>query len=132
MLKLHTTKGNTFELDANDVLCNDVIFKGEYNPHNVRLWIIGHEVGAIVALWASCEQDALDLMLDKGYEQFLVAPEDVDPDNEEYAYLGNASEACNLDYAWIETVDIQPERDYRLIIALAEARGASVDILGDL
>ena len=69
---LRTKSHGDITLDDKDILCNDVILPQEFNPHNVRLWIIGHEFGAIVSLFASCEQDALDEMLDKGYEHFLV------------------------------------------------------------
>lgn len=121
-MKLHTLTHGSIDLADKDILCNDVILPQEFNPPNVRLWIIGHEFGAIVAIWASCEQDALDEMLNKGYEHFLV--DNPEPDNKEYCYLGNASEACDLTYAWIAVVDFDLIRDYRLLIAFAEARGA--------
>lgn len=122
---LHTLAGRAHELAERDILLNDPVLPGEYNPHNVRLWIIGHEYGPIVALWASCEQDAFDEMLDQGYEHFLVQPEDVDPELEEtYAYLGNVGEPCDLNYAWISEIAFDPARDLKLIIAIAEGRGA--------
>lgn len=127
---LHTLAGRAHELAERDILLNDPVLPGEYNPHNVRLWIIGHEYGPIVAVWASCEQDAFDEMLDQGYEHFLVQPEDVDPELEEtYAYLGNAGEPCDLDYAWIDEVTLDPVKDLKLIIAIAEGRGAGNDNL---
>ena len=126
MTKLYTKNGNCHDVDDSDILLNNVILPQEFNPHNVRLWIIGHEFGAICAVWANCEQDAFDEMLNAGYEQFLVEnPED----GEKYCYLGNAGELCNLDYAWIETVEFDLARDYRTLIALAEARGAGQSVL---
>lgn len=123
---LHTKKQNEYELNEGDILMNNAVFPWEHNPHNVRLWVIGNEFGPIVAVWASHEGDAFDEMLDHGYEQFLVE----DPDDDvEYAYLGNAGEPCNLDYAWIEEVVFEPVRDLRLIISIAEARGAGNDTL---
>ena len=65
-------------------------------------------------------------MLDAGYEQFLVENPEED---REYCYLGNAGEPCNLDYAWIETVEFDLVRDYRTLIAIAEARGAGQSVL---
>lgn len=138
MTTLHLGTGHSgpdcIDIDNDAILTNDVIFPGEYNPHNVRLWVIGHEFGAIVALWASNEQDALDDMLDKGYEQFLVQPDDVesDPDGDKYTYLGNAGEPCNLDYAWIKPAALDKDRDFALFLKLAESRGAGHDNLGQL
>lgn len=126
MTKFYTKSGACHDIDDKDVLINNAVLPQEFNPHNVRLWIIGHEFGAICAVWASCEQDAFDEMLDTGYEQFLVENPEED---QEYCYLGNAGEPCNLDYAWIETVEFDFVRDYRTLIALAEARGAGQSVL---
>ena len=126
MTKFYTKSGAYHEIGDKDVLINNAVLPQEFNPHNVRLWIIGHEFGAICAVWASCEQDAFDEMLDAGYEQFLVEETEEDQD---YSYLGNAGEPCNLDYAWIETVEFDLVRDYRTLIALAEARGAGQSVL---
>ncbi len=123
-MKLHTDFG-VFELDEKDILVNeDPVLPGEWRGHNTRLWVIGHEYGPIVALWATCEQYALDEMLDKGYEHFLVDEPEDDPDRDLYTYLGNASEACDLSYAWIHPVKLEKERDFTLCLAFAEARGA--------
>lgn len=126
MTKFYTKSGACHDINDKDILSNNVVLPQEFNPHNVRLWIIGHEFGAICAVWASCEQDAFDEMLDTGYEQFLVENPEEDQD---YSYLGNAGEPCNLDYAWIEPVDFDFVRDYRTLIALAEARGAGQSVL---
>lgn len=126
-MTLHTARGD-FDLDDKHILANNVILPGEYNPHRVKLWLIGNEYGPIVALWAECEQDALDEMLDRGYEHFLVQPEDVEPEGE-YTYLGNAGEPCNLDYAWIEPVLLEKERDFALLVKFAEARACGNDHL---
>lgn len=129
MPALYTKSGQHHDLDEERILANDPILPGERHPHRMRLWVIGNEYGPIVALWATCEQDALDEMLDRGYEQFLVQPEDVDPDRDDYTYLGNAGEPCDLTCAWIEEVDLQRERDFALCIAFAEARGAGNDTI---
>ena len=126
MTKFYTKSGACYDIDDKDILLNNVVLPQEFNPHNVRLWIIGHEFGAICAIWASCEQDAFDEMLNAGYKQFLVENPEEDQD---YSCLGNAGEPCNLDYAWIEQVDFDFVRDYRALIALAEARGAGQSVL---
>lgn len=130
MSTLHTSRG-AFELDDKNILVNDTpVLPGESHPRNMRLWVIGHEFGPIVALWATNEQDALDEMLDKNYEHFLVAPEDYDPEREDdYARLGNASEPCDLTYAWLEPLTLEKERDFALCMKFAEARGAGHDNL---
>lgn len=119
MTMLHDNEGSTYELVESDILLNDVTMPGDYNPNNVRLWVIGHEFGPICALWAANEQEALDEMLDQGYEQFLVADEDLDFTLDEqgfYAYLGNAGEPCDLSYAWIKPIVLDEKRDFRLLL----------------
>ena len=135
-MKLTTKSGREFELDPTDVLVNEdpmlPTHRSPYNPHNCRLWIIGHEYGPIVALWATCEQDALDEMLDRGYEHFLVQPEDIDPELEKdgfYAHIGNAGEPCDLSYAWIEEVVLDRDRDFEVCVAFAAAAAAGDDDL---
>ena len=59
-------------------------------------------------------------MLDKGHEQFLV---DEPEEDGEYAYLGNAGEACNLGNAWMQSAIMTPE----LIEALRTARNARLN-----
>jgi hypothetical protein len=128
------TQATEHELDAENILANDVTLPGEFNPHNNRLFVVGHEYGAICALWADCEQDALDTLIDEGKgDCFLVDEDDqakATPDEEEgWARLGNAGEPCDLDMAWIQEADLQPARDWRLLCAFAEARGGQYSTL---
>lgn len=118
-----------FELEDESILCNDVTLPWEFNPHNTRLWIIGNEFGAICALWAQCEQDAFDALIDEGMgDSFLVSLEDQqaasDGERDEWTSLGNAGEPCDLCSAWIAEVEFDPARDCQLLCAFAEARGA--------
>ncbi len=63
------------ELEDERILCNDIILPfGEFNPHNVRLWVIGNEFGALGAVWASHEQDALDELVDADLGGGLLMP----------------------------------------------------------
>lgn len=110
------------ELPPERILANDVTFAGEFNPHNVRLWVIGNEFGALGAVWASHEQDALDTLIDEDLGGGLLIDE-ADA-TEDTARAGNASEPVNLNYAWMATVAFEPARDLPLLLALAEARGA--------
>ena len=126
---LRTDKGGKFELDEASILANNPVFAWEYNPHRVRLWIIGHEFGAVAACWADCESDALD----EAYDADLLAcfaVDEADAD-EDAARLGNAGEPCDLTYAWLYEVDLSPSIDgnAQLLCKFAEARGAGHDTL---
>ena len=117
------------ELEAERVLCNDVRLPGEHHPYNLRLWVIGNEFGALGAVWATCEQDALDELVDAGLgDGLLVEPHD-DDDRQELSYLGNAGEPADLDNAWMQTVAFDPARDWQLLCRFAEARGAGAKSL---
>ena len=114
------------ELDGDKIALNNVILPktidsdGAYNPHNVRLFVIGHEFGAICAVWASHEQEAFDEACDANLIDCLMA-ENQDIDNEELAPLGNASELFDLTHAWIGTVEFDAARDIKLIVSIVRA-----------
>ena len=120
--------GREVEVDAKRVLTNDVTFQWESNPHNVRLWLIGNEYGVMGAVWADCEQDALDELVDADLGAgILIDESDAD---EECARLGNAGEPACLDNCRLEAVDLDKQTQ-RLLCAFAEARGAEADTLYD-
>lgn len=109
------------ELPDEQILCNDVTLPWEFNPHKTRLFVIGHEFGALAAVWADCEQEAFDALVDEGYgDCFLIDESEAD---EYCARLGNAGEPANLDYAWVQVVRLDETKDCRLLCAFAEARG---------
>lgn len=115
------------ELENERILCNDVTFPWERHPHNMRLWVIGNEFGALGAVWASNEQDAFDELVDADLGNGLLIDE-ADAD-EECARLGNAGEPADLDNAWIQLVRLDPTQDCILIAKFSEARGACADTL---
>ena len=115
------------ELDERSILANDVIFPHEYNPNDVRLWVIGHEYGPVAAVWADCEQAALDLLIDSGLGDCFLVDDESDID-EDTARLGNAGAPCNLNYTWIDPVDLS-KLPLPVLLAFAEARGAGNDTL---
>ena len=122
------------ELEDSEILCNNVILPEEFNPHNVRLWVIGNEYGPMCALWADCEQGALDELIDQGRgDSFLVSEETQKEASEEeregWAYLGNAGEPCDLSHAWLAPVEFEPSRDWKFLCKLAEARGQNSSTL---
>jgi alpha-L-arabinofuranosidase len=136
---LHTianrlTPSGPVELEGERILCNNIILPGEFNPHRIRLWVIGNEYGPLCAVWADCEQDAFDEATDAGMlDSFIVSPEDYeamnDDEKENCAHLGNAGELANLDYAWVAEVEFKPERDLSLLLAFARADGARSNTL---
>lgn len=140
---------NQSKVSPESIICNDVMLPAtmdeasRYNPHNVRLWLIGHFHGPVCAIFASHEQDALDAACDANMmESMAVSEEDTkayydacDPNTGEhpegvsYTHLGNAGELHDLDEAWIAEVDFEAERDILLIVKLARAAEGGHDTL---
>jgi hypothetical protein len=86
--------------DADVVNKDGFIPAGEYNPHNVRPFLI-HDHGFTVAVvFADCLQDALDEAVDAGkLDSFQVSETDLadyGPDQDGIARLGNASEPFDI------------------------------------
>lgn len=114
-----TCDGITFT-DADVVNKDDFIPAGEFNPHNVRPWLL-HEHGFVLAVvFADCLQDAIDEAVDAD----KLDRYQLDPDNashrEDYAtkdstgewawndsvsYLGNAGEPFDIES--LQAVEIQ-------------------------
>ena len=118
------------ELEGEAILLNDVLLpehiERSYNPHNVKLWVIGNEYGALCAAWGSCEQDALDAAVDAGMLDCLMAEEQ---DYVDLTPLGNASELFDLDYVWMGKVEFDAARDIKLIVALVRQSAEGDDTL---
>lgn len=126
MNTIYNTHGTAFQIKDECILLNNVLFpksidsEAAYNPHNVRAWAIGDELGISCMVWASNEQEALDEACDAGLiDQMMMT--DQDYDNEELVSLGNASELFDLTYAWIQPVECKPERDIQLIVRIVRA-----------
>jgi hypothetical protein len=125
-------------LDADRILCNDVVVPGDTNPHNVGLWLIEGLYGPVAAVWSSNEQDALDEAVDADLmDAYLLSDEDAaertegsgDDAEENFARLGNAGEPFDLDdvrmhkIAWKDlTQDLQGA-----FVAAAEEGFSDVD-----
>lgn len=113
------------DLVGGKILLNNVVLpqhidkESAYNPHNVQLWVIGHEFGAVCAVWASHAQEALDEACDAGFmECFALESHEED---EETVFLGNASEPHDLTHAWVSAVEFDTARDIALILAIVRA-----------
>lgn len=129
------------ELDAERILCNDIILPGEPNPHNVRLWIVSAAFSnwptMLGAVWAAHEQDALDTLVNEGLGEALLIDESAlasmdDDEREELAYLGNADEPCDLANVGCIDVRFNRARDKELLNMFAEARDRELSNLGEL
>jgi hypothetical protein len=71
------------EINGDKILCNDIVLPTETHPHNIRLWFVGNEFGALGAIWASSEQDALDELVDAGLgDGLLIDAKDVSVESE--------------------------------------------------
>lgn len=125
------------ELAPERILCNNVIFAGEFNPHNVRLWVLGNEYGAMGAVWADCLGDAIDELIDADLAGGILLDEgDCSPENCgaemencEHGHGGNAGEAYDTDHLWAAEVNFEPVRDLAVLLKFAEARGQGADNL---
>lgn len=115
------------ELEPSKILCNDVSLPGGFNPHNVRLWVIGNEYGAMGAVWAGNEGDAIDELIDAGLAGGILI-EEADA-TEETARGGNAGEAYDSEHLWMAEVVFEPVRDLSILLKFAEAKGNCADTL---
>lgn len=148
MFKIHTIANrlmpaNVFSVSPESIICNDVMLPSDFdcssvfNPHNVRMFLIGHMHGPVCAIFASCEQDALDAAVDANMmECFMVSEEDAkeyysaeEGQQVNYTALGNAGELHDLEDCWIAEVEFKADRDIKLIVALARAGEGGHDTL---
>jgi len=100
----------------------------QYNPHNVRAFVIGHEFGALCMVFSSNAQDAMDEACNKGFIDRLMS-EEQDYDDESLTPLGNAGELFDLSMAWCGKVEWDAARDIGLIVAIVRAHAAGEDCL---
>ena len=116
-------------VDADRILTNDIVFDHESNPGKTHLWLCANSHGPMGAVWANSMEDALDELVDAELAGgIIVDPKDVarmsEEDLEHLARLGNNGQPCNLDDTYVEAVSMIPDRDIKLMLKLAEARGA--------
>ena len=123
------------ELEGSQIRCNDVMLPADfdvasaYNPCKIRLWVVGHTYGAVHAVFASHEQNALDELADCGALDFCQVADDLPEYDDTVCRLGNAIEPFDLDNFWIGEVVFEAARDIKLIVALARASEAGADYL---
>jgi hypothetical protein len=133
-------------LDLDHVLANEVVLPGDRYPRKRRLWVVVNEYGALGAVFADDMQEALDVLVDADLGKGLLVDEDYlkglgEEERENLAYLGNAGEPADLSNVDVIPVPFDltdrhgPEMKaatLRLLLRLAEARGAGADTLADL
>jgi hypothetical protein len=87
--------------DSDVVNKTDFIPAGEYNPHNVRPWLIHDHGTTICIVFAANEQDALDTAVDEDkLDPWQISESemaDYGPEGEGITYLGNAGETFDIE-----------------------------------
>ena len=97
-----TYRNITFE-DNDVVELDDWIPANEYNPHNVRPWLLHDHGFTLCIVFASSLQDALDIAVDNNkLDSFRIEAEDyedynIESDNPTCSFLGNAGEPFDID-----------------------------------
>ena len=124
------TGGMSVALPADKILANDVVFPEEFNPGNFQLWLCLNAHGPMGAVWARSMEDALDVLVDANLAGgILVDESSPDEEHDNFARLGSRGQVCDLSDTRVEKVAIIPDRDWKLMVKLAEARGAGHDNL---
>lgn len=87
--------------DADVVEVGECIYDGEYNPHNVRPWLLHDHGFALAVVFASDVQDALDIAADGGnLDRFMVTDvdsADYEEDDARITYLGNGGKPFDIE-----------------------------------
>jgi len=117
--------------DADVANPDDYIPAGEYNPHDVRPWLI-HDHGFPVALvFASHLQEAFDIAVDNDkLDGFMIAESDyadygIGTNEERCARLGNAGEPFDIDaLGYVELNN--PPFSFAALIEAHNATGDSI------
>jgi hypothetical protein len=136
-IKIPSGNHNFAKVEAERVLCNDIILPWESNPGKVRLKLVISTYGPLGAVWASDDGEALDILVDADLAGAILIDKDafekMDPAERDYVhYAGNAGEPVDLTNVVIEDVNFQLDRDCALLCSFAEARGKTCDTLADL
>ena len=100
MERMITTTNQIKWSDEDVVNVRDFIPAGEYNPHNVRPWLLHDHGFTIAVVFADCLQDAIDIAIDEDkMDRFLIQESDMGDytDEEGISYLGNASEPFDIE-----------------------------------
>jgi len=106
MTAKHKIRVQNFEFsfeDSDIVNPDDFIADGDYNPHNIRLWLIHDHGFTVGCAFASNLQDAFNELVDGDkLDSFQIgesdyANYDINSDSPTCAFLGNASEPFDIE-----------------------------------
>lgn len=117
----------------------DKIHVWEADRDRVPLYVIGHTYGAVCAIFARSEQDALDTAADADLlDCFRADPDDdihTDDCGEQHnsagvvTGLGNRGDPYNLDDCWIQRAAPLFEQSAALIYAVGYGNGVGSEVL---
>ena len=105
-----------FKADGIALLAKQGYKQGDYNPHNVRAWLINDEHGYLGIVIGEHDQEALDNAADYGVlDRLAMSNEDYEEYetngwDDSYICLGNASEPFWSEYLGITCVATTNER----------------------
>ena len=100
--------------DCDVVNGDEFIPLGEFNPHNVRPWLLHDHGHTVAVVFADCLQDALDAAADnRALDRYQVVQEDQAdyPDDNGLTFLGNACEAFDIEALGVHELPI-PKRSF--------------------
>lgn len=103
--------------DSHVVEADECVYQEDYNPRNVRPWLLHSHGIAICVVFADCLQDALDEAADEEkLEGFKMSEEEVDQtadddDFDKHTHLGNDSAFYNIEE--LEVIELPiPKRSF--------------------
>lgn len=98
-----TFEFNQVKVSVKDILCSEVIFAHEFNPHNIHPILVTEHGFISFIVFAEHLQDALDILADEGkLDTFQIEEKDfedygINTDNPTCTFLGNASEPFDIE-----------------------------------
>jgi hypothetical protein len=128
--------GAVIEIDPSRILTNNVIMPHEYNPHVVKPWLIESLYGPCGVVWASSEDDAIDILVDAELGKSLEIDHseafDAAQQGNEIAYCGNNGTPCDLTNCSISAIDLTLPQNRELAQLMQEAGELCLDNLSQL
>lgn len=129
MTATYRVNGYEFRFEDSDIANpDDWIPKGEYNPHNVRPFLLHDHGFTVCVVFASNLQDALDAAVDADkLDRFQVSEQELrDYRNEEgLTFLGNASEPFDIEGLDVVELPNPPKQSFAAQFAAAAAAKSS-------
>lgn len=113
------------EIPADRISGCPVFFPWEQPRNSDSLYVICNEYGAMGAVWADNEQNALDALIDANLGRGIEIEEPTEEnDDEPVERAGNFGRAVDISHCVILVASFEPARDWKLIAAFHEMRGS--------